>query len=679
MAVEFGESANRGDVGAIMKCAVGILAGLITTTCLTPVLAADMKAPVFKAPFVAAPAGSWTGFHIGAQGGVVSSAFTTGSYSWDNNFFDFTGGDATQVFAGVNAGYNQQINNWVWGIEGDLNYKAGHGFYAPLNLEIRSGWDASIRGKLGFLLTPSALIYATGGVAFTSFKTEQATFNNGPNGGTNGEFSGGPDIGSSRVGWTIGGGAEYALDSHWSAKLEYRYTDYGSKSADGSVPSVKFTDQRVAAGLNYNLSAIPVSNRAFAFPASAWTGLYAGVQIGAVASSMSVATSSGIGDFDGPYSAKGGFFQTLAGVHIGYDHQFGDRVVWGVEADINSKSGGGTFDLPSTKSRPQSDYDGSVRARLGYIVTPRTLAYVTGGLAFGHFKTPFHEEDLGDTTQVLGGTRYGWTFGGGLQEQLDSNWSMRIEARYTDWGKKTVDWASPDVDGPISATSKLSDFRVLYGMSYKQLAASPKFANSDLVRANWGGYYVGGQIGSSSAKNRFDDEHNEFTTPFVGANVGYNVMAAANVLFGVEGDLNYKFGHGFGIDDVLRYTSTWDASIRGRIGGFLTARSLLYVTGGYAWGHFKSPSTGADCCSASDYAEEHLGGSRHGWTYGGGIEYALDEKLKTRIEYRHTNWGSKTDGLVGFAEDDRSILSDNRVSLGLTYNFSTPARMLITK
>jgi len=664
-----------------MKGAFGVLAGLIATTCLTPVFAADLKPPIFKAPFVAAPVGNWTGFHIGAQGGVVSSAFSTGSYTWDGNFFDFTGGDATQAFAGVNAGYNQQFNNWVWGIEGDLNYKAGRGFYAPLNLEIRSGWDASIRGKLGFLLTPSALIYATGGVAFTSFKTEQATFNNGPNGGTNGEFRGGPDLGASRVGWTIGGGAEYALDSHWSGKLEYRYTDYGSKSASSDLPSVKLTDQRVTAGLNYNLSAIPVSNRAFAFPASAWTGLYAGGQIGVVASSMRVATSSGIGDFDGPYAAKGDFFQTLAGFHVGYDYQFGDRMVWGVEADINSKSGGGTLDLPSTKSRPQSDYDGSVRARLGYIVTPRTLAYVIGGLAFGHFKTPFHEDDANDVTEVLGGTRHGWTFGGGLQEQLDSNWSMRIEARYTDWGRKNVDWASPDVDGPISATSKLSDFRVLYGMSYKQLGASPKFVNSDFVRANWRGYYVGGQIGSSSAKNRFDDEYNEVTTPFVGANAGYNfVTASNNILFGVEADLNYKFGHGFGIDDVLRYTSSWDSSIRGRLGGFLTARSLLYATGGYAWGHFKSPSTGADCCNPGDYREEHLGGDRHGWTYGGGIEYALDEKLKTRIEYRHTNWGSKITNF--FASEDGphpSKLSDNRASLGLIYNFSTQAPMLVTK
>ena len=101
-----------------------------------------------------------------------------------------------------------------------------------------------------------------------------------------------------------------------------------------------------------------------------------------------------------------------------------------------------------------------------------------------------------------------------------------------------------------------------------------------------------------------------------------------------------------------------------------TARSLLYFTGGYAWGHFTSPSTGADCCLPGDYDQNHVGGpNRSGWTYGGGIEYALDENIKTRMEYRHTNWGSKIG--YDFEQIFPAYLSDNRVSLGLTYSLSS--------
>ena len=37
----------------------------------TPALAADMAAPVYKAPPPVAPAWSWTGFYIGLNGGGV--------------------------------------------------------------------------------------------------------------------------------------------------------------------------------------------------------------------------------------------------------------------------------------------------------------------------------------------------------------------------------------------------------------------------------------------------------------------------------------------------------------------------------------------------------------------------------------------------------------------------------
>lgn len=642
---------------------------LMLSTALTvvPLMAFAADAP--------GPTLDWTGMHVGAQIGISASELSTnspiisGGEGRNPSYWRFTG-DSTQTLTGINIGYNKQISNFVLGVEGDVDYKGGNGYFAPRNEMILSDWDASLRGKVGVLLTPSTLVYGTAGISATSFSTVAA---NNPNG----EFFTSPNYGASRLGWTVGGGAEYAIDSQWSLKGEYRYTDYGTMAASGNGANMRLSDERIIAGLNYNFSGVP-GERASTIPDFSWTGPYFGVHIGAAAATMDVSTDASIGDLGGPYSGKGQFFETLAGLDAGYDLQVGDRLVIGLAADINTKSGGGTFDLPGTKSRPQSDFDGSIRARVGVTLTPRSLAYVTGGFAFGNFTTPFHENEYiynpvpGDVSEVLGGMRYGWTVGGGLQEQLDSNWSMGIEARYTDWGTKNINWDGDDGSPP--GLSRLSDVRVTYAMAYK-LGGSANFDDSDVVKANWQGLYAGLQLGSSSAHNQFDDgptdaaEYNDFTTPMVGLTAGYNFLAGSRFILGVEGDLNYKFGHGFGIDDVLRYTSNWDGSIRGRAGFLVTPSAMVYGTGGYAVGNFTSPSTGADCCSNYDWTEEHLGGMRDGLTYGGGLEYALGTNVKADMQYRHTDWGTK---LTNFNHGDvfLSHLSDNRVTLGLTYTFA---------
>jgi outer membrane immunogenic protein len=33
-----------------------------------------------------------------------------------------------------------------------------------------------------------------------------------------------------RTGWTAGGGAEWLLDQHWSAKIEYQFVDLGTET-----------------------------------------------------------------------------------------------------------------------------------------------------------------------------------------------------------------------------------------------------------------------------------------------------------------------------------------------------------------------------------------------------------------------------------------------------------------
>src|SRR5580704_13801025 len=94
---------------------------------------------------------------------------------------DFSGtvvvrGDMVQTFAGIHAGYNYQFySNLVAGVEGDINGRFGEGFFPATDLLMRSTWDASLRARLGILVTPRSLLYATGGVAFGDFKTTTAS------------------------------------------------------------------------------------------------------------------------------------------------------------------------------------------------------------------------------------------------------------------------------------------------------------------------------------------------------------------------------------------------------------------------------------------------------------------------------------------------------------------------
>jgi opacity protein-like surface antigen len=91
------------------------------------------------------------------------------------------------------------------------------------------------------------------------------------------------------------------------------------------------------------------------------------------------------------------------------------------------------------------DYLGTVRGRLGVLVTPALLVYGDGGFAYGGV----HEGvDVVSTLPPSGGglspafgsftnTRPGWTAGGGLEWMVSPNWSVKAEYLYYDLGKVT--------------------------------------------------------------------------------------------------------------------------------------------------------------------------------------------------------------------------------------------------
>jgi|ERR1017187_474120 outer membrane immunogenic protein len=233
--------------------------------CGTPALAADLpiKAPAYKASPPAALY-NWTGCYIGgnAGGGWGHKTFTdlattpgvSGLIPASSPEANTSGG-----VVGGQAGCNYQFaSNWVVGIEGAGSWANIKGSSDPFFggkavFNAQTNWIAATTGRLGYT-QDRWLIYAKGGAAWAGDKYQvPLTFAGRPF-----DFQGS----ETRSGWTLGGGIEWAFWQNWSAKIEYAYYDFGTRSIGlvDSTGNVTLPDpsnisqriQTVTVGINYH-------------------------------------------------------------------------------------------------------------------------------------------------------------------------------------------------------------------------------------------------------------------------------------------------------------------------------------------------------------------------------------------------------------------------------------------
>ena len=127
----------------------------------------------------------------------------------------------------------------------------------------------------------------------------------------------------------------------------------------------------------------------------------------------------------------------LIGGTVGVNWQApGSTVVWGIEgdlawSDIDPRTSIATCLSCGTKL----DWLGTLRARLGFTITPQSLLYVTGGLAVGSFE---HTAPVILPTFSNWTTEIGWTVGGGLEAMFAQNWSAKIEYLYVAFGSQVA-------------------------------------------------------------------------------------------------------------------------------------------------------------------------------------------------------------------------------------------------
>jgi outer membrane immunogenic protein len=220
---------------------------------------------------------SWTGFYaggnIGYSWGRADSTYNEGAFT-PHSFS--TSESLDGPIGGVQFGYNWQLNSpWVGGFETDFHWSGerGSGAFAgsyiltppggfthpiadtgpastgpgdpPISGTFNSSiqWVGTVRGRLGVLVTPTTLVYGTGGLAYGEIRSSGTVTDAGCTPACMWSFG----QSGVRPGWTLGGGIEGAVpnSSDWTWKVEYLFVDFWSLSGTGF-------DTDIGKGFNWN-------------------------------------------------------------------------------------------------------------------------------------------------------------------------------------------------------------------------------------------------------------------------------------------------------------------------------------------------------------------------------------------------------------------------------------------
>jgi outer membrane immunogenic protein len=245
----------------LKRLAIGAMtAGVVISTAGAAMADGMPGRSVKDAPYVAPY--SWTGFYGGANLGgawiendsMVASPADAGTAAFWGPCnaagacpFNRSPGNGSGAIGGLQFGYNLQFQSFLVGIEADIQgstartshgislTNAGTGFVPFSGAGVASlEWLGTVRARLGFLLGPSVLAYATGGLAYGEVgRTWGQAFPSLAGQNVLGESS------SWETGWTAGGGLEYLIAPRVTLGAEYLYVALpGDNFSATAVPPI---------------------------------------------------------------------------------------------------------------------------------------------------------------------------------------------------------------------------------------------------------------------------------------------------------------------------------------------------------------------------------------------------------------------------------------------------------
>jgi outer membrane immunogenic protein len=211
-------------VAAVAACAVVLGAGAANAADLP--VRMTTKAPVYTKAPPPIELDTWTGFYVGANVGFASARAESDIMATVDTSQTLTG-----IIGGGQVGYNMQRGPWVFGLEFDVQGSSqdatwsgivgggGGGGGTAVSQQVSLPWFMTLRGRVGYAIGPTWMIYVTGGGAWGEVKSVTTAV--GP-----GVFS----WDETRGGWVIGAGVEGRINRQWSWKAEYLHVDLGSRN-----------------------------------------------------------------------------------------------------------------------------------------------------------------------------------------------------------------------------------------------------------------------------------------------------------------------------------------------------------------------------------------------------------------------------------------------------------------
>ncbi len=269
MAIENGARVLGGV--AVKKLVVGAIIGM--TLASAGGAAADNMMVTKAPPPSSVPTDfNWTGFYAGGHLGYAwgSSNWTGPGVSGSVDLAQAvdTFAETGSFFEGLQAGYNYMLPNRVLiGAEIDASFPAFQNLagisiggisnftsptLGPVNYSETVLSSGTMRGRIGYA-PGNWLFYATGGFAWSY---DQLTLTQLASGTADKPLLW-------RLGWAAGAGVEVPVAPHWTARLEYLFTDYGTSSVlfanAGQRFNSDFSLQELRAGLNYQFGNDPLA------------------------------------------------------------------------------------------------------------------------------------------------------------------------------------------------------------------------------------------------------------------------------------------------------------------------------------------------------------------------------------------------------------------------------------